>query len=65
MASAFIRLSSLTSFVITSSRAVEEWRGLSGGPVMGSSAPDRLANASYQIIIEGIGCHERLSLHRK
>ncbi len=43
----------VSSFVITSNRAVEEWLSLSGDPILGNSALDRLANASYQIVIEG------------
>ena len=31
---------------------------------MGNSALDRLANASYQIVIEGSSYRERLSPHR-
>ena len=42
-----------SSFVITSNRAVEEWLGLFDDPILGNSALDRLANASYQIVIEG------------
>ena len=41
------------SFVITSNRAVDEWLGLFDDPILGNSALDRLANASYQIVIEG------------
>ena len=40
-------------FVITSNRAVDEWLSLFDDPVLGSSALDRLANASYQIVIQG------------
>ena len=54
-----------SSFVITSNRAVEEWLGLFDDPVLGNSALDRLANASYQIIIEGTSYRERLSPHRR
>ena len=43
------------SFVITSNRAVDEWLGLFDDPILGNSALDRLANASYR---------ERLSPHR-
>ena len=32
--------------------------------ILGNSALDRLANASYQIVIEGASCRERLSPHR-
>ena len=42
-----------SSFVITSNRAVEEWLSLFDDPILGNSALDRLANASYQIVIEG------------
>lgn len=54
-----------SSFVITSNRAVEEWLGLFDDPILGNSALDRLANASYQIIIEGTSYRERLSPHRQ
>jgi len=54
-----------SSFVITSNRAVEEWLGLFDDPVLGNSALDRLANASYQIVIEGTSYRERLSPHRR
>ena len=43
------------SFAITSNRAVDEWLGLFHDPILGNSAPDRLANASHR---------ERLSPHR-
>ena len=43
----------VTSFIITSNRAVEEWLSLFDDPILGNSALDRLANASYQIVIEG------------
>jgi len=39
-----------SSFVMTSNRAVEEWLGLFDDPILGNSALDRLANASYQIV---------------
>ena len=51
-------------FVITSNRAVDEWLGLFDDPILGNSALDRLANASYQIVIEGASYRERLSPHR-
>ena len=51
-------------FIITSNRAGEEWLSLSDDPILGNSALDRLANASYQIIIEGTSYRERLSPHR-
>ena len=54
-----------SSFVITSNRAVEEWLTLFDDPILGNSALDRLANASYQIVIEGSSYRERLSPHRK
>jgi len=54
-----------SSFVITSNRAVDEWLGLFDDPILGNSALDRLANASYQIIIEGTSYRERLSPHRR
>ena len=53
-----------SSFVITSNRAVEEWLSLFEDPILGNSALDRLANASYQIVIEGSSYRERLSPHR-
>ena len=52
-------------FVVTSNRAVEEWLTLFDDPILGNSALDRLANASYQIVIEGSSHRERLSPHRK
>ena len=55
----------VSSFVITSNRAVEEWLSLFDDPILGNSALDRLANASYQIVIEGASYRERLSPHRK
>ena len=54
-----------SSFIITSNRAVEEWLSLFDDPILGNSALDRLANASYQIVIEGSSYRERLSPHRK
>ena len=54
-----------SSFVITSNRAVDEWLSLFDDPILGNSALDRLANASYQIVIEGTSYRERLSPHRK
>ena len=53
-----------SSFVITSNQAVDEWLGLFDDLILGNSALDRLANASYQIVIEGTSCRERLSPHR-
>ena len=52
-----------SSFVITSNRAVDEWLGLFDDPILGNSALDRLANASYQITVEGQSYRERLSPH--
>ena len=37
-----------SSFVITSNRAVGEWLSMFDDPILGNSALDRLANASYQ-----------------
>jgi DNA replication protein DnaC len=54
-----------SSFVITSNRAVDEWLGLFDDPILGNSALDRLANASYQIVIEGNSYRETLSPHRR
>lgn len=54
-----------SSFVITSNRTVEEWLGLFDDSILGNSALDRLANASYQIVIEGTSYRERLSPHRR
>jgi DNA replication protein DnaC len=53
------------SFAITSNRAIDEWLGLFDDPVLGNSALDRLANASYQIVIEGGSYRERQSPHRR
>ena len=53
-----------SSFVITSNQAVDEWLGLFDDLILGNSALDRLANASYQIVIESTSCRERLSPHR-
>ena len=44
---------------------MDEWLSLFDDPILGNSALDRLANASYQIVIEGASCREKLSLHRK
>lgn len=54
-----------SSFIITSNRAVDEWLGLFDDPILGNSALDRLANASYQITIDGTSYRERLSPHRR
>ena len=40
------------------------WDGLFDDSILGNSALDRLANASYQIVIEGASYRERLSPHR-
>ena len=53
-----------SSFVVTSNRGVEEWLGLFDDPILGNSALDRLANASYQIVIEGDSYRQRLSPHQ-
>ena len=42
-----------SSFVITNNRAVDEWLSLFDDPILGNSTLDRLANASYQIVIKG------------
>lgn len=54
-----------SSFVITSNRSVEEWLGLFDDSILGNSALDRLANASYQIVIEGTSYRERQSPHKR
>ena len=54
-----------SSFIITSNRAVEEWLGLFDDPILGNSALDRLANAAYQIVIEGTSYREHQSPHRR
>lgn len=54
-----------SSFIITSNRAVEEWLGLFDDSILGNSALDRLANASYQIVIEGASYRERHSPHKR
>ena len=53
-----------SSFIITSNRAVDEWLSLFDGPILCNSALDRLANASFQIVIEVSRYRERLSPHR-
>ena len=55
----------VSSFITTSNRSVEEWLSLFEDPILGNSALDRLANASYQIVIEGASYREKLSPHRK
>lgn len=54
-----------SSFAITSNRAIEEWLGLFDDPILGNSALDRLANAAYQMVIEGTSYREHLSPHRR
>ena len=44
---------------------MDEWLSLFDDPILGNSALDRLANASYQIVIEGNSYREKLSSHRK
>ena len=55
----------VSSFVITSNRSLEEWLSLFDDPILGNSALDRLANASYQIVIEDQRYRGKLSPHRK
>ena len=43
---------------------MDEWLSLFDDPILGNSALDRLANASYQIVIEGTSYRGRLSPHR-
>lgn len=50
-----------SSFVFTSNRAIDEWLGLFDDAILGNSALDRLAHASYQIVIEGASYRERLA----
>ena len=54
----------VSSFIFTSNRAVGEWLSIFDDPILGNSALDRLANASYQIVIEGASYRERLSPHQ-
>ncbi len=54
-----------SSFIITSNRAVDEWLGLFDDSILGNSALDRLANASYQIVLEGTSYRERQSPHKR
>ena len=49
----------VSSFVITCSRAVEEWLSLFDDRILGNSALDRLANASFQILIDVASYKER------
>ena len=44
---------------------MEEWLSLFDDPILGNSALDRLANASFQVVIEGASYWEKLSPHRK
>jgi DNA replication protein DnaC len=50
-----------SSFAFTSNRAIDEWLSLFDDAILGNSALDRLANASYQIVIEGTSYRERLA----
>lgn len=50
-----------SSFGFTSNRSIDEWLGLFDDPILGNSALDRLANASYQVVIEGASYRERLA----
>ena len=43
----------------------EESLGLFDDPLLGNSALDRLAHASYHIVIEGTSYRENLSPHRR
>ena len=54
-----------SSFVMTSNRAIDEWLGLFEDAVLGNSALDRLANASYQIVIEGTSYREQSPAPKK
>lgn len=51
--------------MITSKRAVDEWLTLLADPILGNSVLHRLANASYQIVIDGQSYREKLSPHRR
>ena len=53
------------SFIITSNRAMEECLSLFYDPILGNTALDSLANASFQIVIEGTSYREKLSPHQK
>ena len=44
---------------------MEEWLRLFDDPILGNSALDRLANANYQIVVEGNCYREKLSPYRK
>jgi DNA replication protein DnaC len=54
-----------SSLAITSNRGIDEWLGLFDDPILGNSALDRLANASYQIVMEGPSYRARLAPHRR
>jgi len=54
-----------SSMAITSNRGVDEWLGLFDDPILGNSALDRLANASYQIVIDGPSYRAKLAPHRR
>ena len=56
--------STAPSFVGTSNRAMDEWLGPFEHPIPGNCVVDCLANAIYQIVIDGSRCRERLSSHR-
>ena len=43
---------------------MDEWLSLFDDPLLGNGALDRLADACYQIVIEGQSYRERLSPHR-
>ena len=54
----------MSNFAFTSHRSVDEWLRFFDDPILGNSALDRLANASYRIVIEGSSYREWLSLYR-
>jgi DNA replication protein DnaC len=54
-----------SSFVITSNRASGKWLSNFLDPILDNIALDRLANASFQILIERASYREKLSPHRK
>ena len=54
----------VSSFIVTSNRDMDEWLGLFEDPILGNSALDRLANASYQIVIKGSSYRRRQFPHR-
>ena len=47
-----------------SNLTVDEWLSIFDDPILGNSTLYRLANASYQIVIEGASYRERVSTHR-